>query len=94
MKANTVKQLAKLILNRHVQVKPYYDLRTKLEDKYEDAKTFEGWTAFINKKGNLAHVLRNGQEYMMIRLCHLKLKGCADDYINKIVSQRLYEGLA
>ena len=90
---DSVRKAVGMVLNRRVRVKSGYDLRTPLAAKAEDADEFDGWTAFLNNRGTLVHVMRKGCGFMMIRLVVYPLKNASDDYKNSYISKRLYEGL-
>jgi len=64
---------------RRVRLVRYYDLRATLEEKLKDAvKDTRDWTAFLNKRGTLAHAVLWDHTHVMVRLPGLKLHGCSD----------------
>jgi hypothetical protein len=91
---SNIRDAARMVLNRHVRVISDYDLRTPLTDKADDAEEFDGWSVFLNKRGKLAHALRKGCPWMMIRIVGINLKGTSADFRNKVISEKLYEGLS
>lgn len=69
-------------------VRPY-DLRGTLESKSLDTLTHTGWTAFVNNRGTLVHILpREGDFHIRIPLYH-NMKGCSNQYMDRFLKKVL-----
>jgi len=72
-------------VRRRVRIKYPYDLRTDQVEKSLDCAKGEDWTAFINQKQTLAHVMRWGHPSLMIRLPKLDMKGMSNRDMKKLM---------
>lgn len=78
---------------RRVRLKLDYDLRTDQVAKSMDCAKGEDWTAFINKRRNMVHVMRYDHPALLIRLPRVDMKDLGPKAIRALISRLLYEGL-
>ena len=88
-----VKRLTEVRKPRRVTLKLDYDLRYDQASKSMDCTRGESWTAFINKRRTLVHVMRHGHPSILIRLPKLNLSKLTDAAISRFLQDLLYEGL-
>lgn len=77
-----------LILSRGVRIVQPYDLRTPQAVKHEDTIDSNDWTAFVNRKVSLVHVMRRGCEHALIRI---PLGKCKYQNLEAFIKKMLYE---
>jgi hypothetical protein len=69
-----------------------FDLRG-LDPKINHAATlpnFIFWVAFVNKKGNLAHILHREDLYSYVRMkLPVALKGCSNNFVSRYFYLRM-----
>lgn len=78
------------VLKRGVRLVRDYDLRTSQPLKHEDTINSKDWTAFINKKTTLVHVMRRGCPHMLIRI---PLYSAKYRSLTKYIKAALYEDM-
>jgi hypothetical protein len=66
------------------------DLRATLEEKSISCNKFSAWTAFINKKGNLVHIVpRDGDFHVRVPL-YYSLANASTSQIERVLASTIY----
>lgn len=78
---------------RKVRIIFPYDLRTDQVIKSLDCIKGDDWTAFVNSKQTLVHVMRFNHPSILIRLPKLQMKGFSNTKMASFIANLLYEVL-
>lgn len=76
------------VLKRGVRLVMDYNLRTSQQIKHEDTIDSKDWTAFVNRKVSLVHVMRRGCPHVLIRI---PLYSAKYSNLTKFIKTALYE---
>jgi len=81
--------LKKLKLKLKLYVKFPADLRASLAMKLEDASRYHKWTAFVNNKGTLVHIVCPEGEFLIRMAFRTRLNRFDSSWIELIIRKRL-----
>lgn len=74
---------------KRLTVKYPFDLRSSLNEKKEIAERNGNWTAFVNNRGTVAHVIHPEEDWI-IRLRFVpNLKNCSQHYMERRILFRV-----
>jgi len=78
-------------IKRRVRLKLDYNLQVDQVSKSMDCAKGRDWTAFVNRKRTLVHVMMYDHPAILIRMPRLKMKEWSNKAMKEFIAQLLYE---